>query len=104
MQTSEVLHALSPAASITGAPKLAAMRMINELEPLPRGVYCGSIGFLDDRGSSMWSVAIRTAVVTDSSVRYHAGGGIVWDSEAALEDDETRAKSEAFLRFFGERV
>jgi para-aminobenzoate synthetase component 1 len=104
MQTSDVLHALSPAASITGAPKLAAMRMINELEPVPRGVYCGSIGFLDDRGSSMWSVAIRTAVVTDSLVRYHAGGGIVWDSEAASEDDETRAKSEAFLRFFGERV
>jgi anthranilate/para-aminobenzoate synthase component I len=97
----DVLAALSPAASITGAPKRAAVRMIRELEPVPRGVYCGSIGYLDFRGHAELSVAIRTAVATDDSVRYHAGGGIVWDSDAASEDDETRAKSEAFLRFAG---
>jgi anthranilate/para-aminobenzoate synthase component I len=97
----DVLAALSPAASITGAPKRAAVQMIRELEPVPRGVYCGSIGYLDFRGHAELSVAIRTAVATDESVRYHAGGGIVWDSDAAAEDDETRAKSEAFLRFAG---
>jgi anthranilate/para-aminobenzoate synthase component I len=98
---SEVLGALAPAASITGAPKRAAVQMIRELEPVPRGVYCGTIGFIDFHGRSEWSVAIRTAVATDDAVRYHAGGGIVWDSEAAAEDDETRAKSMAFLQFAG---
>jgi para-aminobenzoate synthetase component 1 len=98
---SDVLAALSPAASITGAPKRAAVRMIRDLEPVPRGVYCGSIGYIDFRGHAELSVAIRTAVATDHAVRYHAGGGIVWDSNAAAEDDETRAKSAAFLRFAG---
>jgi anthranilate/para-aminobenzoate synthase component I len=97
----DVLAALSPAASITGAPKRAAVRMIRDLEPVPRGVYCGSIGYIDARGHAELSVAIRTAVATDDAVRYHAGGGIVWDSDAAAEDDETRAKSAAFLRFAG---
>jgi anthranilate/para-aminobenzoate synthase component I len=97
----DILAALSPAASITGAPKRAAVQMIRELEPVPRGVYCGSIGYLDFRGTAQLSVAIRTAVVTGDAVRYHAGGGIVWDSDAAAEDDETRAKSAAFLRFAG---
>lgn len=99
----DVLAALSPAASITGAPKRAAVRMIRELEPVPRGVYCGSIGYLDARGHAELSVAIRTAVATETEVRYHAGGGIVWDSDPAAEDDETRAKSAAFLRFAGGR-
>lgn len=97
----DVLSALSPAASITGAPKRAAVQIIRDLEPVPRGVYCGSIGYIDARGHAELSVAIRTAVVTNDSVRYHAGGGIVWDSDPAAEDDETRAKSAAFLRFAG---
>jgi para-aminobenzoate synthetase component 1 len=97
----DVLAALSPAASITGAPKRAAVRMIRELEPGARGVYCGSIGYIDARGHAELSVAIRTAVATAAEVRYHAGGGIVWDSDAAAEDDETRAKSAAFFRFAG---
>jgi anthranilate synthase component 1 len=98
-----ILAALTPAASITGAPKRAAVRMIREIEPEPRGVYCGTIGFLGSRWVEL-SVAIRTAIVTDSEVRYHAGGGIVWDSNAEAEDEETRAKSAPFLRFLeGER-
>jgi len=97
----DVLAALSPAASITGAPKRAAVQMIRDVEPVPRGVYCGAIGYLDFRGHAELSVAIRTAVATDDEVRYHAGGGIVWDSDAAAEDDETRAKSAAFLKFAG---
>ena len=97
----DVLAAISPAASITGAPKRAAVQIIRDLEPVPRGVYCGSIGYIDARGHAELSVAIRTAVATNASVRYHAGGGIVWDSDPAAEDDETRAKSAAFLRFAG---
>jgi anthranilate/para-aminobenzoate synthase component I len=97
----DVLAALAPAASITGAPKRAAVQMIRDVEPVPRGVYCGSIGYLDFRGHAELSVAIRTAVATDHEVRYHAGGGIVWDSDAAAEDDETHAKSAAFLKFAG---
>lgn len=99
--TADLLVALSPAGSITGAPKRAAVEVIRKLEPVPRGVYCGSIGFLDVRGKSEMSVAIRTAVVTPDSVRYHAGGGIVWDSTAAAEDAESRAKSAAFLDYWG---
>lgn len=96
----DVLAALSPAASITGAPKRAAVNLIREIEPVPRGVYCGSIGFITARGARM-SVAIRTAVVTESSMRYHAGGGIVWDSDAAAEDEECRVKAAPFFRFVG---
>jgi anthranilate/para-aminobenzoate synthase component I len=101
LSTAEILAALSPAGSITGAPKRAAVHMIRELEPVPRGVYCGSIGFIDRRGRAEWSVAIRTAVATEREVRYHAGGGIVWDSSSEAEHAETLAKSAAFLEFFG---
>jgi anthranilate/para-aminobenzoate synthase component I len=99
--TAELLRALLPAASITGAPKIAAVRMIHEIEPVARGVYCGTVGFVDRRGRSRWSVAIRTAVVTPRETRYHAGGGIVWDSDPAAEDAESRAKAIPFLRIFG---
>ena len=101
---SDILDALLPAASITGAPKRAAVHMIRDIEPAARGVYCGSIGYLDARGRAELSVAIRTAVVTEDSVRYHAGGGIVWDSDAAAEDDESRVKSEAFFRYLEEHA
>ena len=93
----EMLAALLPAASITGAPKRAAVGMIRRLEPVARGVYTGAIGFYDSRGRTELSVAIRTAVVTGDSARYHAGGGIVWESDPAAEDDESIAKSAAFL-------
>jgi len=96
----DVLAALSPAASITGAPKRAAVRMIRELEPTARGVYCGAIGFIGSRFVEL-SVAIRTAIATPESMRYHAGGGIVWDSDPVAEDEETRTKSAAFLRYAG---
>ena len=98
LAVADVMAALSPAASITGAPKRAAVRMIRELEPVPRGVYCGSIGIVSAR-SATFSVAIRTAIVAGDTVRYHAGGGIVWDSDPAAEDDECFAKAAAFLRY-----
>lgn len=96
--TADVLAALFPGGSITGAPKRAAVKTIRELEPCARGVYTGAIGFLDDRGRSAFSVAIRTAVVTAGGARYHAGGGIVWDSDPDEEDQEAMTKAEPFLR------
>jgi anthranilate/para-aminobenzoate synthase component I len=97
----DVLGAVFPGGSITGAPKRAAVHAIRELEPVSRGVYTGAIGFIDDRGLAEFSVAIRTAVVTPDSVRYHAGGGIVWDSSPEAEDAESRAKAIPFLQAIG---
>lgn len=98
----EIFFALFPAGSITGAPKHAAVRFIEELEPVPRGIYTGAIGFIEDRGRAEFSVAIRTAVVTKQQVRYHAGGGIVWESDPHAEERETMAKARRFFRFFSE--
>lgn len=95
----DLLRALMPAGSITGAPKRSAVAAIRRLEPVPRGIYTGAIGWIDDRGSARFSVAIRTAVATADLVRYHAGGGIVWDSDARMEDLESRWKARAFLQW-----
>jgi para-aminobenzoate synthetase component I len=99
-----LLAALFPAGSITGAPKRAAVETIRRLEPVPRGVYTGAIGFVSSGAITELSVAIRTAVVTADETRYHAGGGIVWDSDPESEDAESRAKSVAFLEFFGRKA
>jgi para-aminobenzoate synthetase component I len=101
VRLSELIAALFPAGSISGAPKRAAVSFIRALEPEPRGVYTGAIGLIDRRGRAELSVAIRTAIHTDSSIRYHAGGGIVWDSDPVAETIEAHDKSIAFLRFFG---
>ncbi|MGK2858283.1 MAG: anthranilate synthase component I family protein [Thermoanaerobaculia bacterium] len=97
----QLFDALFPGGSITGAPKRAAVAAIRGLEPCARGVYTGAIGFVGENGVSEFSVAIRTAVITATETRYHAGGGIVWDSDARAEDDESRAKSVGFLRALG---
>jgi len=97
----DLFDALFPCGSITGAPKVSAMRHITELEPWPRGVYCGAIGIIrpsvvgEPRPWSTFSVAIRTAVVrsSDGSVVYGAGGGITADSVAIDENRELEAKS-----------
>jgi anthranilate/para-aminobenzoate synthase component I len=96
-----LIRALFPAGSITGAPKRAAVHAIREIEPCARGVYAGAIGYVDRRGGAELSVAIRTAVIGDGVCRYHAGGGIVWDSDPGAEDRESFAKSIGFLRTFG---
>lgn len=91
----DVLAAVLPYGSVTGAPKVRACRRIHELEPHPRGVYCGGIGFVSDGGNARWSVAIRTAVVHGDDARYHVGGGIVAESEPLAEWVETQAKGRA---------
>jgi para-aminobenzoate synthetase / 4-amino-4-deoxychorismate lyase len=94
----DVFRALFPCGSVTGAPKARTMRLIRDLEPGPRGIYCGAIGYLAPppaRVRARFSVAIRTAVVdraTNTAV-YGVGGGITWDSEAAAEHAELLAKA-----------
>jgi len=89
-----------PGGSITGAPKLRAMEIIEELEPHRRGVYCGSIGYIGYNGSMDCNIAIRTAVYTDGSLSFSAGGGIVRDSVCAEEYQETYDKAAGLLRIF----
>ncbi len=93
---SDVLGALLPGGSITGAPKRAALRFIRSGEPCPRGVYTGAVGYVRGDGRVVFNVAIRTAILHDGVVDYHAGGGIVWDSLASDEWAETRTKSREF--------
>jgi para-aminobenzoate synthetase/4-amino-4-deoxychorismate lyase len=96
----EVFRALFPAASITGAPKRRTMEIIRELEPTPREIYTGAIGYLAPNGDAQFNVAIRTALVDKHRGRaeYGVGGGIVWDSRAAEEHAETRAKAQILHR------
>ena len=99
----DVLEATFPGGSITGAPKIRAMQIIDELEPTPRGAYCGAIGHIGLDGSMSMNVAIRTMVQTGSTVYIHAGGAIVADSRAEDEHDEVMAKASAMLQAVGYR-
>jgi para-aminobenzoate synthetase component 1 len=97
----ELLRASFPGGSITGAPKVRAMEILTELEPVARGVYCGAIGWLSITGAMDTSIAIRTVTVKDGGAYFHAGGGIVADSEPTLEFQETLDKAEGIRRAFG---
>ena len=89
-----LLGALFPCGSITGAPKIRAMQIIREVEPYPRGVYCGSIGWMAPDGSACFSVAIRTLTVwPDGEVMLNVGGGVVQDSTASGEWEEALWKA-----------
>lgn len=95
----ELLHALLPGGSITGAPKLAAMRLIDELEPYRRGPFYGAFGWLAGDDAQL-ALNIRTAVLCDGELVLAVGGGIVLDSTADEEWRETEAKAAAFARAF----
>ncbi len=100
----DLLHACFPGGSITGAPKLRAMDVIEELEPVRRHAYTGAIGWIGWDGDADWNVAIRTATATANSVVFHAGGGITADSDPDEEYAETLAKAEGLRRAFAEVV
>jgi para-aminobenzoate synthetase/4-amino-4-deoxychorismate lyase len=91
----EIMKALFPCASITGAPKIRTMEIIRELEPDPRGIYTGCIGLLSPGRHAEFNVAIRTVWLdkTRKSAEYGVGGGIVWDSDAGNEYEECRVKT-----------
>lgn len=93
-----LLRASFPGGSITGAPKLRAMEIIEELEPDRRGVYCGAIGWLGFNGDMDTNIAIRTLVSSDNRLRFWAGGGIVADSKVEEEFQECLDKAAAMLR------
>jgi len=93
----EVLSATFPPGSVTGAPKIRALEIIEELEQHPRGVYCGAVGFIDRAGGLSLAVAIRTATVRDGQAHYWAGGGIVEASDPDREVEETELKAKVFL-------
>lgn len=89
----DLLHACFPGGSITGAPKIRAMEIIESLEPVRRHLYTGAIGYLDWSGDADWSIAIRSALVTPGTVRFAAGGGITADSDPEAEYAETLHKA-----------
>ena len=89
----DLLRSCFPGGSITGAPKIRAMQIIEELEPTRRGLYCGAIGYIGVDGNLETSIAIRTIVVKDGVARYSAGGGLVVDSEEESEYQELLDKS-----------
>ena len=93
----DLLRAAFPGGSVTGAPKIRAMEIIAELEGAPRGVYCGAIGYVSTTGDMDLNIPIRTVVVRDGGASFHAGAGIVWDSDPALEYDETLAKARPMM-------
>jgi para-aminobenzoate synthetase component 1 len=96
VRPSDLLRASLPGGSITGAPKRAALRFIRESEPCARGAYTGVAGYVRGGGRAVFCVAIRTVILHDGLADYHAGGGIVWDSDAAAEWAETETKSVEF--------
>ena len=89
----DVLRASFPGGSITGAPKLRAMQIIDELEPHRRGLYCGAIGYIGFDGDMDTNIAIRTAVISKKQLSFYAGGGVVADSELEKEYNETLDKA-----------
>ena len=93
--------AVFPGGSITGAPKERAIQRLAELEPCPRGLYTGSLFWLDDDGSTASSILIRSAVVAGGRAYVGAGGGIVADSDPEAEWSEANAKARALTRALG---
>jgi anthranilate/para-aminobenzoate synthase component I len=93
-----IIEATFPPGSVTGAPKIRALEIIEAIEQHPRGVYCGAVGFIDRDGGLSLAVAIRTATVRSSQVEYWAGGGIVEASDPDREVAETELKARVFLK------
>lgn len=94
----EAIAAVFPGGTITGCPKVRCMEIISELETGPRGAYTGSFGYLNRDGSMDLNILIRTMVVSDDTITFRAGSGIVADSEPEAELNETRAKAKGLIR------
>ncbi|MFQ5867175.1 MAG: aminodeoxychorismate synthase component I [bacterium] len=93
----DCLKACFPGGSITGAPKIRAMEIIDEVEPNQRGVYTGSIGYIGFNGETDLNIVIRTMVITAGKIYFHAGGGIVAESDPEIEYEETLHKARALI-------
>ena len=93
----DVLKATLPVGTLSGAPKVRAMEIIDEFEPVKRGVYGGAMGYLSWNGNMDMAIAIRTAVIKDGMLHVQAGAGIVADSEPEKEWEETMNKGRALI-------
>ncbi|MFK7993439.1 MAG: anthranilate synthase component I [Granulosicoccus sp.] len=98
MSPMDVLRATFPAGTLSGAPKVRAMEIIQELEPVKRGVYSGAVGYLSWNGNMDTAIAIRTAVIKNGQLNVQAGAGIVYDSDPESEWQETHSKARAIFR------
>ncbi len=98
MSAMDALRATFPAGTVSGAPKIRAMEIIDELEPVKRGVYAGAVGYLGWHGNMDTAIAIRTAVIKDRTLYIQAGAGVVYDSVPQKEWDETMNKGRAVFR------
>jgi anthranilate synthase component 1 len=94
----DVLRATFPAGTVSGAPKVRALEIIDELEPVRRNVYAGAVGYLGWHGDADLAIAIRTAVIQDGMLHVQAGAGIVADSDPTKEWEETLNKGRALFR------
>ncbi|MCL6635992.1 MAG: chorismate-binding protein, partial [Peptococcaceae bacterium] len=94
----DLLRASFPGGSITGAPKIRAMEIIEELEPVRRGIYTGSIGWIGFHGDADLNIVIRTFVIKDGQAHIQVGGGITADSVPEAEYQETLDKARALIR------
>ncbi len=94
----DVLRATLPVGTLSGAPKIRAMEVIDELEPVKRGIYGGAVGYLAWNGNMDMAIAIRTAIIKDGTLHIQAGGGIVADSQGRLEWKESLNKARAIFR------
>jgi anthranilate synthase component I len=94
----DLLRATFPAGTLTGAPKVRAMQIIEQLEPERRGLYGGAVGYIEHRGDMDMSIAIRTMLIQDGQIHVQAGGGIVADSDTEAEYQETIHKASALIR------
>ena len=93
-----------PAGTVSGAPKIRAMQIIDELEPDRRGIYAGAIGYISAAGDLDTCIALRTAIVNDGKMHIQAGAGIVYDSNAEAEYTETQDKAMALIRAAGDAL
>jgi para-aminobenzoate synthetase component 1 len=93
----DILKAMFPGGSITGAPKIRSMQIINEIEPTARSIYTGTIGYIGLDGSVCLNIAIRTIIIKNQSAYVQTGGGIVADSDPKAEYDEILVKARALL-------
>src|SRR6478672_3020341 len=94
----DALASCFPAGTVSGAPKVRAMQIIHELEPIPRGLYAGAVGYVDFAGNLDFCIAIRTVIMAEGKADVLAGAGIVIDWNPTAEDEETRDKARALIR------
>ena len=93
----DLLAASFPSGSVTGCPKIEAMKIINQLEPVKRGLYTGALGYMSFSGSMDFNVMIRTMFINQKQIAFHVGGGIVADSNPQDEWQETWDKAKSLI-------